>query len=197
MENRSVWEDLIGIAPFLVGAAFMLSVTGHAQGTVASSQQSNFSPDYLNQSVGIVEQDSLDVPTLNSHRNKDHGSWVGLRMGLQASGGPISERWTVLAVYEYRMKNAMSFPIEFQVIARDPKNLPLLSLGLKLRTEIAGISTIYAQGGFSFGVPSGFAYGFGCEFFSSKSVCLSLDLKRTVGYYHFLTIGVAIRPFDK
>lgn len=40
------------------------------------------------------------------------GSWIGLRAGVQTSGGDVGERWAVAAIYEWRLSKVLSFPTE-------------------------------------------------------------------------------------
>jgi hypothetical protein len=124
----------------------------------------------------------------------DQGSWLGARWGIQAVGGPIGERWSVIAGYEYRFPNIVSIPVEFHYFKRRPVDLLLVSVALRLRAHVFEYSIIYGQGGLGTGI-LGFPmhYALGGEFGLSDRIGVSLSMKKVSGLPVFLSTGLTIR----
>jgi hypothetical protein len=155
-----------------------------------------------------------DNPDTTNYINKriltpydlDKGWWIGLKSGVQTSGGPISERWTVLGLAEYRFASTVSIPIERHIwrwrrIIYDGiqyntyfSTLQSLGVGLKFRIYINKVN-FYLQGSFGTGIgpnPINLWYATGFEYLLNDKFGIVIDSRRNFypEFNYFITIGV-------
>jgi hypothetical protein len=180
-------------------------------GLVTNLALSQFSQS--EQLISLQESDELEEMRRAS---PDRGQWVGFRLGGQANGGELTDRWFLAAMYEWKYSNVFSLPVEIYLFrhrayAYDQfgqyhkvlETRPILSVSLKARTNLWRVKP-YLQAGLEYLSGSGFSlttphYGAGIEFFLSERIVLYSNIRKSIvpDYYHFVSLGLNVNvvPF--
>jgi hypothetical protein len=155
----------------------------------------------------ITGEDGPKTGTNSIYR--DAGSWVGFRVGNQANGGALDERWAFSGFYEWRSPEAFSLVIDYQIWRQRFESwngventsrlvtLGIMDLGFKFRYNFDRLS-VSVRGGVGTGIslaPVSFHYGVAVEYMLDRNFSISLSQKRYAfpEIDHFFLIGIVAR----
>jgi len=138
----------------------------------------------------------------------DAGDWIAVRLGFEANGGELKDRYSVAASYEQRLEGAFSWLGEYQIwrhrlkgangdIATTPTTYGMITLGAKFRTKLSKFS-FGIQGGLGTGVglsPFCFYYSMNLDYFLGRKFALTLSQKRfsIPDFEHFFFFGITVK----
>jgi hypothetical protein len=160
---------------------------------LAASQIISSDPQ-IQSDLSVMMQDSTSFPygyeiSINYYKI-DAGPWLGLRVGAQPEGGPVTRQWAVSGYYELRSPNSASIVLDYHLWRNsvittngsDNKSAMygIISAALKFRYNYARLS-VGVQGGVGTGIwlaPYSLHYGLSAEYCFSNSMAISVSHKR-------------------
>jgi hypothetical protein len=150
----------------------------------------------------LSQSDSVVVRESSSKSDKGH--WLVVTTGRTVNGDPANQ-WLVVAGYDGRIGDHLSFPIETYFVQNATRPLRwwfALSTGLKERIRIPSISTtLYAEGGIGFGMGgSFFSFGGGCDVALIDRLALTFQAKQFASAHvgqTFLSVGISVNATSK
>jgi hypothetical protein len=134
----------------------------------------------------------------------DRGHWLMVTTGRTVYGDPANQ-WLVVAGYDGRIGDHLSFPIEtffLQDATRPQRWWFALSAGLKERIRIPSIkTTLDAEGEIGFGIVGAFFnYGAGCDVALIDRLALTVQARQFASAHvgqTFLSVGISINATSK
>jgi len=188
----------------------VIMMPAHAQQRLIEgliTESGGHSHNVMNQSGSLEDMPAdpalANAQTADTLSGRELGGRSSLRLGIgvQTIGGSISQRWTSMLGYEYRVNNGLGVPLEIQLYRNEPtgiKTLYFLSAALKAYIHIIPIWSLFVAGGPQVGalvLGVSFQYSVGTQIFLDRRIALFLNVKRTslTDLDDFILLGVMLK----